>query len=246
MKFSVDRDEFKSLIDMASELNEVIPIEIEENQLVIKMYDIGHTRGLRANFVLDDMKDFEPIELGLQTEVMARKLTSAHSGKIKCEVKKGMFIIKQEVAIAKINLKQEHRLFYIDDSALEVDGVKLPDQEITGLTTFIKIPNASAIKSIFQNIHTEFFDLRTTDTQFIIEAKGMGEGSESEFTLDVPVSNKKDSGESRYLTDSIKSVVKYLPSGANISLKFGKDRPLVVNSMGDKTTIEIIFAPIVE
>lgn len=246
MKFSVDRDEFKALIDMAAELNEVIPVEIEEDQLVIKMYDIGHTRGLRANFAIEDMKDFESVELGLQTEVIAKKLTSAHSGKIKCEVKRGMFIIKQEVIIAKINLKQEHRLFYIDDSALEVEGVKLPDQETTGLTTFIKIPNASAIKEIFQNIYTEFFDLKTTDTQFIVEAKGVGEGSESEFTLEIPVSTKEDSGESRYLTDSIKSVVKYLPSEANISLKFGVDRPLIVNSMGDKNTIEIIFAPIVE
>lgn len=246
MKFTVDRDEFKTLIDMASELNEVIPVEIEEKQLVIKMFDIGHTRGLKANFPIDDMEDFESFILGLQTEVIAKKLTSAHSGKIKCEVEQGVFTIRQRATIAKIDLKQEHRLFYIDDSALEAEGVKMPDRETTGLTTFIKLPNASALKEIFKNIYTEYFDLKTTKTQLIIEAKGEGEGSESEFTLEVPVSTKEDSAESRYLADSIKSIVQYLPSEANVSLKFGADRPLIVNSMGDKNTIEIMFAPIVE
>lgn len=213
MRFNIDKDEFTVLMGIASELDEeTVPIRIDESSLNILMMSRDHVVLLNASFTLDDLEDYEPIEVILNAQLVLKKLKLAQKGKVNCEIKDNLFIIRQKSVIAKMDVDQKHKIFLISGEA--VDPVDIPlETVLEKARVFIKMPNAKALKDILSNIETDYFTIEAVENQLIIKSGGVGEGYDSEVTIDVPIIIKEDDqASSTYTTDLVKPVVNKFPS----------------------------------
>lgn len=247
MKFSVDKDEFSTLMSIASELDDETPVTMEENFLKVAMMDRTHTAMFIAQVPIGDVEDYEPTKAILNTELVAKKLRSAKKGTVKCEFKDNAFIMRQRTTIAKMEINQEHRVFIFVGEGLDEEGAAIPRTVLEDSTAFIKMPNAKALKDILSNIETDQFTIEATKKQFIIKSGSQGDGFDSEFVIEIPVIIKGDEQPlSTYNAELVKSVVKQFPSESNLSIKFETDRPLMISSMEDESSMDFLIAPNIE
>ncbi|MHA1286219.1 MAG: hypothetical protein ACTSPB_02325 [Candidatus Thorarchaeota archaeon] len=246
MHFSVDKDEFSTLMSIASELDEFAPIRIDESSLNVLMMSRDHVVLLNASFTIDDLEDYEPTEVVLNSNLILKKLKLTQKGKINCEIKDNLFIMRQKSVIAKMNVDQKHEIFLMSKEGLDPVDTSLLESVLEKMRVFVKMPNAKTFKDILSNIGTDSFTIEATENQLIVKSGGMGEGFDSEVAIDVPVIIKGDDQlSSNYTTDLVKPIVNKFPSDSNLSIKFAVEAPLIVSLMDERNTMDVLIAPVI-